>query len=156
MDRCDPWRSAPGEQTTPGAITIIEAEVHAGPARTRYLRAGAGATLLLLHGAGERPEGWLSWIAPLAAHFRVLAPDLAGGGSPPFDPADATAGCVWLRDFLDGLGVESVHIVARAEGAAVAARFAAAYPERVGEVVWVKLGGPDLAPTPLPSTRVEP
>ena len=112
---------------------VVEAEVHAGGTRTRYLRAGAGPTLLLLHGAGERAEVWTLWIERLASRFRVLAPDRRWRSRRrgPLPPGEAAARGTWLRDFLDGLGVETVRIVASGEGAEIAERFAAKYPERV-------------------------
>jgi pimeloyl-ACP methyl ester carboxylesterase len=140
------------------ALVIIEAEVHAGVARTRYLRAGAGPTIVLLHGAGENAEVWTTWIGRLATHFRVLAPDadaVVGGEagratSPNVEPRTLT---IWLRDFLDGLGVESVSFLARGEGTEVAARFTAEYPERVSEVLFVARSLPGRSYPPRAPAR---
>ena len=45
--------------------------------RTRYYHAGEGQarTLVLLHGLGISADSWARNIDPLAAHFRIVAPD---------------------------------------------------------------------------------
>ena len=66
--------------------------------------AGAGDTVVLLHGF---PESWYSWrhqMAALAPHFRVLAPDLRGYNETenrgPFDADTLQADVVGLLDWL--------------------------------------------------------
>ncbi|HXV94302.1 MAG TPA: alpha/beta hydrolase, partial [Pseudonocardia sp.] len=64
--------------------------------RTHVLSAGCGQPLLLLHGGAHGECAEASWgpvLASLAAHHRVLAPDLLG-----FGDTDK------VRDFADGLG----------------------------------------------------
>lgn len=47
--------------------------------RTRYLTAGSGPALVLLHAAGESAADW-QWILPMLARtHRVYAPDLYPG-----------------------------------------------------------------------------
>jgi pimeloyl-ACP methyl ester carboxylesterase len=118
-----------------GDITIVEAEVHAGSARTPYLRAGSGPAVVLLHGSAEGVGVWVPWMSWLGARFCVLAPALPEWktGDDRFEPRACPAD--WLRDFLDGLGVESVRMLARGDSIGIAARFADAYPERVSDFV---------------------
>ncbi len=90
---------------------------------TSYLEAGQGDPVVLLHGGefGVSAElGWENNIAGLAAHFRVLAPDMLGFG-----------GSAKVIDFNDGrgmrirhiarfckvLGIESAHFVGNSMGA---------------------------------------
>jgi magnesium chelatase accessory protein len=42
--------------------------------------AGSGPVMLLLHGTGASTHSWRDLIMPLAARFRVIAPDLPGHG----------------------------------------------------------------------------
>ena len=80
-----------------------------GPCATDYVRAGHGATVLLL----TRQHAEHRLFGALASAFRVIAPELPRHGpglegevdsSPPF--------ASWLRDFLDGLGILRVCLVA--------------------------------------------
>ena len=69
---------------------------------TGYLEAGQGDPVVLLHGGefGVSAElGWENNIAALAAHFRVLAPDMLGFG-----------GSAKVIDFNDGRGMRIRHI----------------------------------------------
>lgn len=90
---------------------------------TSYLEAGQGDPVVLLHGGeyGATAElGWERNIAVLAAHHRVLAPDMLGFGQ--------TAKVVDFNDgrgmrirhvahFCAELGVESAHFVGNSMGA---------------------------------------
>ncbi|GFG74533.1 alpha/beta fold hydrolase [Mycobacterium botniense] len=90
---------------------------------TSYLEAGEGEPVVLLHGGefGASAElGWERNIGALAAHYRVLAPDMLGFGQ-----------SAKVIDFNDGrgmrirhvarfcavLGVESAHFVGNSMGA---------------------------------------
>jgi pimeloyl-ACP methyl ester carboxylesterase len=82
-------------------------------------RSGAGEPLLLLHGLGARRRVWYRIRPALAAHHDVIAVDLPGfGESPPLPddvpviPAQADA----VERTLDGLGIETAHIVGNSLG----------------------------------------
>lgn len=69
-------------------------EISVDGIETSYLEAGAGDTVLLLHGGefgGEAEICWERTIPALARHFRVVAPDLLGFGR-----------TAKLIDFVDG------------------------------------------------------
>lgn len=69
---------------------------------TSYLEAGAGDPVVLLHGGefGASAEiGWEETIAALAAHYRVLAPDMLGYGH-----------SAKVLDFTDGRGMRIRHV----------------------------------------------
>lgn len=79
------------------------AEVRAHDQVMRYRRAGSGRPLLLLRSSGESHPLWSELDAALIGGFRVLTPDVPSAG------VDVAA---WLRDFLEGIGVERVIVVA--------------------------------------------
>jgi pimeloyl-ACP methyl ester carboxylesterase len=69
---------------------------------TSYLEAGEGDPVVLLHGGefGASSElGWERNIADLAAHYRVLAPDMLGFGQ-----------SAKVIDFVDGRGMRIRHV----------------------------------------------
>jgi pimeloyl-ACP methyl ester carboxylesterase len=106
---------------------VHRATAYAGTTVTDYVRAGNGAVVLLL----TRQQARHPLFAVLASAFRVIAPD-----RPRYTSADADA-CVsppfasWLRDFLDGLGVARVILLADDAFALEALDFCAAEPTRV-------------------------
>lgn len=72
--------------------------------RTSYLEAGQGPPMLLLHGGefgGNAEVCWERVLPGLAAHHRVIAPDLLGFGA-----TDK------LIDFVDGRGRRIAHLAA--------------------------------------------
>ena len=79
------------------------AEVRAHDHVMRYRRSGVGGAVLVLV-SPDRPDSlWPELTEALAARFRVIVPEL--------DAAGASA-AVWLADFLEGLGVARVAVVA--------------------------------------------
>jgi 2-hydroxymuconate-semialdehyde hydrolase len=86
------------------APAFVRRTVVVDSARTSYLEAGAGSPLLLLHG-GEFGGGaeicWERVIPGLAAHHRVIAPDILG-----FGETDK------VIDLLDGRGRRISHLAA--------------------------------------------
>ncbi|HEX5829986.1 MAG TPA: hypothetical protein VFY16_03325 [Gemmatimonadaceae bacterium] len=78
-------------------------EVHAHDHVMRYRRSGAGRAVLMLR-SGSAPEPlWPELPDALAARFRLIVPELSAGDG------EVVA---WIADFLEGLGIESVAIVA--------------------------------------------
>src|SRR5689334_8057513 len=67
------WCEHLGEPFTSGYLD-------AGGIRTRYVEAGDGPIVILLHGRGGHLENWTRNLAPLAKHFRVIAIDMMGHG----------------------------------------------------------------------------
>src|SRR3712207_9355178 len=61
-------------------MVIQEREIEVEGVLTRYLTAGDGPPLVLLHGVGDNALDW-RWVIPALAHdYRVYAPDLPGSG----------------------------------------------------------------------------
>lgn len=110
--------------------------------RVRYLAAGTGPALVLLHGLGESPADWAALLPRLAASRAVYVPALPGfdghGG-----PADVSAEgyARFVGRFLDALGVERTVLVGHSLGGLVGLLFTLASPERVAALCLVGSGG---------------
>lgn len=134
--------------------------------RTRYLEAGAGPAVILLHGVGfaQAADSWRANIGGLAAGLpgntgfpgstgglRVLAPDFPGWG--PGDQLELGYSFAYLADFVrefsDALGLADPHVVGHSMGGWVASLLAYESPQRVGKLVLVASGG--MATRPLPA-----
>jgi pimeloyl-ACP methyl ester carboxylesterase len=100
--------------------------------------------LVLLHGAQISSPVWYANIEALSRHFRVYAPDVVdqmGLSIPsrklqtPHDYSD------WLCEVMDGLGLETAHLLGHSQGGWQAINMAIQKPERVEKLVL-------LAPAP--------
>ena len=104
--------------------------------RARRLRVpvdvGSGRPIAVLHGYGMRPWVYRATAELLAAHARVVIPDLFGvaGHWEPDRVVDAFAAA------LDHLGIEQVTLVGHSFGGGIELGFAATRPERVTELVF--------------------
>jgi len=108
-------------------------------ARVRYLVAGEGETLVLVHGLGGSAANWLALAPLLLPGRRVLVPELAGhGGS---DPLPAAASLNAYADRIAGLLDEPAAIVGHSLGGAVALRLAIRRPELVRALVLAGAAG---------------
>jgi pimeloyl-ACP methyl ester carboxylesterase len=109
---------------------------------TAYGEAGAGRTVLFLHGWGLDHRAYKRALSRLvAAGARVLAPALPGfGGTAPMPGSRYTIEgfAEWLTAFLDAVGVdEPVVAMGHSFGGGVAIRFAHDHPARVRALVLV-------------------
>ncbi len=111
--------------------------------RVRYVRAGQGETVLLLHGMMGAWSHWEPVIAPLAACAEVIALDL-----PPFGHADKPPLLYSLQFYADfltrfvrELGVARVTLVGHSFGGKIASYVAATCPEWVSRLVLVSSDG---------------
>lgn len=106
--------------------------------RMRYLRAGNGPAVLLIHGLMAYSFSWRNAIPALAPMRTVLAPDLLGSGfsdQPNNLDYSLTASAQRLWTVLDRLGVATADIVGSSLGGGIAVRMTAMQPERVGKLV---------------------
>jgi pimeloyl-ACP methyl ester carboxylesterase len=79
------------------------AEVRAHDQVMRYHRAGAGRPLVLLRSAATPDSLWPELEEQLVAKFRVFTPEL---------PADCEDVAAWVKDFLEGVGLDRIPLVA--------------------------------------------
>src|SRR5689334_11361886 len=115
-------------------VAVQDRRVCVDGVKLRYLEAGSGPPLLLLHGHEQSATSW-RWVLPvLARTHRVLALSLPGhGGSAPavdgYAPGADLAPLV--AAFLDTVGVGPLHVVGNSVGGVVALRLALADLARV-------------------------
>ena len=105
--------------------------------------------LVVLHGALDSSAHAMFEIGPLRDHFRVYALDVLGQSVMSADarvPVDGPAYGEWLRDALDGLGLERASIYGVSWGGFVARRLAEVAPDRIDRLVLLVpagiVGGP--------------
>jgi pimeloyl-ACP methyl ester carboxylesterase len=79
------------------------AEVRAHDQVMRYRRAGAGRPVVVLRGADDPDVLWPELDAELVSRFRVVTPEL---------PADCEDVAAWVADFLEGVGLDRVAVLA--------------------------------------------
>lgn len=107
--------------------------------KTRYIDAGTGEPLILLHISSVEggADDYLASLDTLASKFRVLVPDLLGW--PPSDTQDNIDAFPFLTDFLrqfqDALGLKSSHICGVSMGGWIAGLLAYESPDRCDKVI---------------------
>ena len=105
----------------------------------RYLVAGEGEPLLLVHGLGGAAANWLALAPLLLPGRRVLVPELPGhGGSEPLPAAPS------LNAYADRIGLlldEPAAVVGHSLGGAIALRLAIRRPELVKTLVLAGAAG---------------
>jgi pimeloyl-ACP methyl ester carboxylesterase len=119
---------------------------------------GSGEAVLMLHGFPSSAMDWRHQIPALvAAGYRVIAPDLLGlGRSPkPTEIEHYTAALELARAvaLLDTLGIARAHIVCHDRGAGIGWGLAALHPQRVGRVVVMNVGHPNVFRDPSIAQR---
>ncbi|MBZ4419303.1 alpha/beta fold hydrolase [Myxococcus sp. RHSTA-1-4] len=128
--------------------------VQVGTHTLHYLEGGKGETVLLLHGLFADKDHWTEFSRRLTPRFRVLALDLPGFGDSTrlADESYAyDAQVERLHAFTLALGLTRFHIAGNSMGGALAALYAARYPERVLSLGFI--GAPHglraLVPSPV-------
>ncbi len=117
----------------------------------RYLEAGAGPAVVLLHGAslGSSAEVFEDFLEPLAeAGYRAVAYDQPGYGLTD-NPTDYTNSyrARFVPKVMDALGIERAVLVGHSQAGGFALQIALQHPERVTGVFVVSTG-PLLPPLP--------
>lgn len=127
--------AAQAEQVT--RPTPVQAVLQTGAIETTYHRAGAGAPVLLLFAEGLDDPVAARLFAALSGHFRVIAPVIPAGVA--FAP--------WLRDLIDGLGLDRPGLVSEESLASSSLQFTLGDPDRVAGFVAVRRHGERAAAT---------
>ena len=106
--------------------------------RLHYLTAGTGEPVLLLHGVPKTSYHWRRVLPLLTPHYTVVAPDMRGLGDSghPEGGFDMSNVAEDFARLMSALGHESFRIVGEDWGAVAAYQLAAAYPERVRQLVY--------------------
>ena len=120
--------------------------------RLRYVRAGSGSAVVLVHGFGSSLYTWKDVIPALAARHDVVALDLPGFGQSD-QPADLS-----FEDFpravlglMDRLGIGKAALVGNSLGGAAVAVAAADRPDRTTALVLVDAAGFNLGSSERPA-----
>jgi pimeloyl-ACP methyl ester carboxylesterase len=135
----------------------ITRDVAARGARIRFVEAGEGPPLVLVHDYLASRVAWDDVLSGLAEHFHVVAPDLPGFGESEKPPPnryryDFEAFSESLVDLCAAVGLVRVSFCGHALGGAVALTLAAAHAHLVDKLVLVNpLVYP---PRPDPLSRV--
>src|SRR5580692_8388090 len=120
-------------QFEPGLVPALGAGVEEcwmelDGARMRYLRAGSGPALILLHGLLGYSFSWRFTMPALAPYATVYAPDMMGAGfsDRPAGLDHSMRGCASrLLRFVEGLGITEFDLLGTSHGGAVAMMAAA-------------------------------
>ena len=130
--------------------SVLERTIQVDGVPTRYLSAGTGPPLLLLHGAGDNARDWSSVLPLLGRSHQVLAPDLPGyspGSTPATDYSPARLARFVAR-FLDAVGVDRAAVAGNSLGGLAALQLALTEPERVTALCLVDSAGLGRAVNP--------
>jgi pimeloyl-ACP methyl ester carboxylesterase len=102
--------------------------------RISYVEEGTGPVALFVHGVLLNGHLWRYQLKGLSDIRRCIAVDLLAHGDTEIasdQDVSVTANAEMLREFLDGLGIDQVDLVANDSGGGISQIFAALYPERV-------------------------
>jgi pimeloyl-ACP methyl ester carboxylesterase len=140
------------EKTEVGRVNAaVKAQnVEIGGLSIRYLAAGEGPPLVLLHGAGDNALDW-RWVIPdLATTHRVYALDLPGSPDSARPAVDYSPAFFerFVASFVDTLGIGPATFVGNSLGGLIALRLALSEPTRVTALILVDSAGLGRAVNP--------
>ncbi len=131
-------------------VTVEKQDVEIDGLPIRYLAAGEGPPLVLLHGAGDNALDW-RWVMPtLAATHRVYAPDLPGSPDSARPATDYSPAFFerFVAAFVDALDIGPATFVGNSLGGLAALRLALSEPARLRALVLVDSAGLGRAVNP--------
>jgi pimeloyl-ACP methyl ester carboxylesterase len=106
--------------------------------RIRFVDAGKGQPILLLHGLGGSHDDWRMQIPEFAERYRVIVPDLRGfGGSERREPFTIQQHARDVMATLSELSIERAHVVGLSMGGAIAIELALRAPRAVRSLVLI-------------------
>ena len=143
--------AAPRQPHRPAPSLPAEAFVETDDGPVRYVQAGQGRDVVLVHGAMTCLEDMvLGPFDALAAHYRVTALDRPGHGKtgrPRLHGSPLTQ-ALRVREAVRGLGLENPILVGHSFGAALAMDWALEFPQELRGVVLI-------SPIVFPEIRLE-
>ncbi|HUR37329.1 MAG TPA: alpha/beta fold hydrolase, partial [Terriglobales bacterium] len=124
-------------QAVPAGVEERWAEIDGK--RIRYLRAGSGQPLLLVHGLMGYSFSWTENMVELGKHYSVYAPDLLNTGLSDRVEQDGTleVAARSLLAFMDAVGINQTHVVGSSHGGTLVMVAGALAPERFHHIVAV-------------------
>lgn len=134
-------------------VEYVELDVSTRFGATHVRRSGSqgGVPLLLVHPTSGSSAGWYPLIAQLCRQHTVYTPDTIGAPGRSVQTAPITGPnqlADWLDDVLDGLGLDTVHLLGYSEGGWIALLHAAHTPrlDRVATLTLIEPGGIERIP----------
>jgi pimeloyl-ACP methyl ester carboxylesterase len=129
----------------------VEKFVQVGEYNTRYIEAGQGDPVILLHPACPGAHGALYYrytIGPLSERFRVLAPDLIGfgGTDSPTRMLKHPTYVEHIVGFMQAVGATPAHVIGNCRGGLVAISVAGEHPELVRRLILIGNAGGGIPP----------
>jgi pimeloyl-ACP methyl ester carboxylesterase len=100
----------------------------------------------LIHGYGAGIWVWEKQIEILSQSYRVYALDVIGHGfsDRPKIPYTSETYIHFLRDFMDGVGIERATLIGNSMGGGIAWAMAILFPERVDRLILIDCVPPDV------------
>ena len=140
------------------ALAQEDKYINANGVKIRYIEAGKGAAIVLLHGGTSNLESWTSRgvVDNLAKDFRVIAFDARGHGKSdsPRDPAAyGRQQALDVVRILDALKIERAHIIGFSLGSSTVAQLLTLHPERF--LTGVQVAGAGRTPEEANDPRIE-
>lgn len=140
------------------ALAYEDQYLDASGVRIRYIDAGKGEAIVLLHGGTSNLESWTTRgvVDNLAKDFRVIAFDARGHGKSdsPRDPAAyGRQQALDVVRILDALKIERAHIIGFSLGSSTVAQLLTLHPERF--LTGVQVAGPGRSPKEANDPRIE-
>jgi len=136
---------------------IAERTIDIEGLRTRYLTAGSGPPLVLVHGVGSSAGEW-SWVLPALARdhlvYAIDLPGFEGTAKPPdYSPAFSAR---FVGAFLDALRVDRPAVIGNSLGGLVALHLALCDPGRLSALVLSDSAGLGRAVNPVQAALSSP
>ena len=143
---------------TAPALAFEDKYFDANGVKIRYIEAGKGESIVLLHGGTSSLESWTSRgvVDNLARDFRVIAFDARGHGKSdsPRDPAAyGRQQALDVVRILDALKIERAHIIGFSLGSSTVAQLLTLHPERF--LTGVQVAGAGRTPQEANDPRIE-
>lgn len=123
----------------PQKTRFIVQYVNVAGSQVRYLVAGEGEPLILVHGLSASTLWWIRNVPELVCHYRVYLVDLPGFGAMHFPRgrfvlANAAS---WLLSWMQAVDLERAHLIGHSMGGYICLWIAAHHPEKVCRLVLV-------------------
>ena len=135
---------------TPGAMAGQKKLIQVGGRQVAYVEMGQGAPVILLHGCPFSVYEWRYVMPALAAHYRVIAPDLIGLGDTPARldedyrlPQDVEM----VRGLMDKLGLKSARFIGHDHGGAIVQLLMQRDPARIDMAILTNVEAYDQWPS---------
>jgi pimeloyl-ACP methyl ester carboxylesterase len=135
-------------------VVVEEQNIDVDGLPIRYLTAGTGPPLVLLHGAGDNALDWQWVMRPFATTYRVYAPDLPGSPNSARPAVDYSPAYFerFVAAFVDALEIGQATFVGNSLGGLIALRLALSEPARVTALILVDSAGLGRAVNPAFTT----